>query len=106
MKKKRSKPATAKLGQDILKGMREMQAWAKGEVELRTRNFNVPEEIDVKAIREKLGLSQAQFAIRYCFSPRTLQQWEQGRSKPDNTARAYLTVIDNNPDAVAKALGG
>jgi putative transcriptional regulator len=58
----------------------------------------------VKAVREKSGLSQTEFAFLYGFNPRTLQQWEQGRSKPDNALRAYLTVIERNPNAVAEAL--
>ncbi len=60
--------------------------------------------VDVKAVREKSGLSQTEFAFLYGFNPRTLQQWEQGRSKPDNALRAYLTVIERNPNAVAEAL--
>jgi putative transcriptional regulator len=71
---------------------------------LRTRVVYVPDEVDVHAVREKSGLSQAQFADRYGFNPRTLQDWEQGRRKPDSAVRAYLTVIDRNPTAVQKAL--
>ena len=60
--------------------------------------------VDVQAIREKTGLSQLRFAERYGFNPRTLQQWEQGRTKPDRAVRAYLMVIDRNPEAVQTAL--
>jgi putative transcriptional regulator len=62
--------------------------------------------IDVREVRERAGLSQGQFAERYGFNPRTLQDWEQGRRNPDSAVRAYLTVIDHNPDAVTKALRG
>jgi putative transcriptional regulator len=68
------------------------------------RARKAPEEIDVRAVREKSGLSQPQFAERYGFSLRTLQEWEQGRAHPDNAVRAYLTVIDRNPNAVEEAL--
>jgi putative transcriptional regulator len=60
----------------------------------------------VKAIREKLGLSQPEFSRRYAFSPRSLQEWEQGRRRPESAVRAYLTVIARNPDAVENALTG
>ncbi len=60
----------------------------------------------MRAVREVLGLSQSQFAARYGFSPRTLQEWEQGRSKPDVAVRRYLKVIENDPKAVERALRG
>ncbi len=59
---------------------------------------------DVKAIRQKLGLSQAAFANRFGFSARTVQQWEQGRSVPDRPARILLRVIECAPEAVDQAL--
>ncbi len=62
------------------------------------------EDIDVRAVREKSGLSQADFAFRYGFNPRTLQDWEQGRRKPDCAHRAYLAVIDRIPSIVEDAL--
>jgi putative transcriptional regulator len=69
-----------------------------------TKAIYVPEDVDVQAVRKKSGLSQAEFAARYGFSLRTLQEWEQGRTNPDSAVRAYLTVIDRNPAAVQKAL--
>jgi putative transcriptional regulator len=59
---------------------------------------------DVRAIREKTGLSQAAFAAAFCLNRRTLQDWEQGKAVPDVAVRAYLTVIDRNPEAVRRAL--
>jgi putative transcriptional regulator len=61
---------------------------------------------DVKAIRKKLKLSQADFARRFGFSVRTVQQWEQGRAVPDRPARILLRVIDQSPQAVERALYG
>jgi putative transcriptional regulator len=58
----------------------------------------------VKIIRRALGLSQEDFAIRYHIPIGTLRDWEQGRATPDQAARAYLTVIARNPEAVRKAL--
>jgi putative transcriptional regulator len=104
--KKASKPKTTPLGESIVRGLEEAAAWARGETQLRTRVIYVPDDVDVHAIREKSGLSQSQFAERYGFNPRTLQDWEQGRARPDSAVRAYLTVIDRNPNAVEKALRG
>jgi putative transcriptional regulator len=102
--KKPSKRKTTALGESIVRGLEEGVAHLRGEIQLRTRVIHVPEAIDVRAVREKSGLSQAQFAEHYGFSPRTIQEWEQGRSRPDSAVRAYLTVIDRNPSAVEKAL--
>ena len=75
----------------------------RGEVALPVRMVHIPNPVDVLAIREKTGLSQVEFALRFGFSARTLQEWEQGRTQPDGAVRAYLTVIGRNPAAVATA---
>ena len=59
---------------------------------------------NVKAIRRKLGLSQAAFAHQFGLSVRTVQQWEQGRAVPDRPARILLRVIETDPQAVEHAL--
>lgn len=58
----------------------------------------------VKTLRRALGLTQEAFAGRYRIPLGTLRDWEQGRSEPDQPARAYLIVIANDPAGVAKAL--
>jgi putative transcriptional regulator len=58
----------------------------------------------VKIIRRALGISQQDFAARYHIPIGTLRDWEQGRVAPDQAARAYLTVIARDPEAVRKAL--
>ena len=99
----RSKKTTP-LGESIVRGLEEGLAHLRGEIRLRTRTVRVPDSVDVRAVREKSGLSQSQFAERYGFNPRTIQDWEQGRTKPDSAVRAYLMVIERNPGAVEKAL--
>ena len=59
---------------------------------------------DIKAIREKLGKSQSEFALMIGVSVATLQNWEQGRRNPRGPARALLKVAENNPKAVTDAL--
>ena len=58
----------------------------------------------VKVIRRALGLSQDGFAARCHIPIGTLRDWEHGRAVPDRAARAYLTVIARNPEAVRMAL--
>jgi putative transcriptional regulator len=58
----------------------------------------------VKTLRRALGLTQEEFARRYHIPLGTLRDWEQGRSEPDQPARAYLKVIARDPKAIAKAL--
>jgi putative transcriptional regulator len=58
----------------------------------------------IKTLRRALGLTQEEFAARYKIPLGTLRDWEQGRSEPDQPARAYLTVIAHDPDGVRRAL--
>ncbi|MEK7215462.1 MAG: helix-turn-helix domain-containing protein [Chloroflexota bacterium] len=61
---------------------------------------------DARKVRERLGLSQQEFARRFHLSLRTLQEWEQRRRIPDGPARILLQIIDREPDAAARALAG
>jgi putative transcriptional regulator len=63
-------------------------------------------EPDVKAIRERLGLTQERFAALIGVSGRTLQNWEQGRRQPEGPAKALLRVVEREPQAVLQALHG
>ena len=63
--------------------------------------FRIP---NVKKLRDRLGLTQEAFAATYRIPIGTLRDWEQGRKLPDAPARAYLTVIARNPEAVAYLL--
>jgi len=57
-----------------------------------------------KTLRRALGLTQEEFAARYHIPIGTLRDWEQGRSEPDQPARAYLKVIAGDPEGVRRAL--
>lgn len=61
--------------------------------------------VNVKKLRDRLGLTQEEFATRYRIPVGTLRDWEQGRKRPDAPARAYLTVIARDPHTVASLLG-
>lgn len=58
----------------------------------------------VRTVRNRLGISQAEFAARYQVPIGTLRDWEQNRKQPDASALAYLRVIAREPDLVARAL--
>jgi putative transcriptional regulator len=59
---------------------------------------------NVKALRDRLGLSQQQFADRYGFSVETIRNYEQGHRRPAGPARVLLEIIASEPDAVTRAL--
>jgi putative transcriptional regulator len=90
-------------GERMVASAKEALAFAKGR-----RNHgcevHVPNDIDVKAIREKISLSQGEFAKLFGLSKRTLEHWEHGRRVPSGPARAFLIVIAREPDAVRRAL--
>ena len=59
---------------------------------------------EIKTVREKLNVSQNQFALMIGVSVRTLQNWEQGRRKPEGPAKALLRIASRNPTALLDAL--
>lgn len=61
--------------------------------------------VDVRAVRARMNLTAEDFAARFGFPVRTLEQWEQGRRKPSGAALVLLKVIETNPEAVERALG-
>jgi putative transcriptional regulator len=65
---------------------------------------HVPQDVDVKAIRNRLGMTQARFSETFGFSLDAIKHWEGGRRIPEAPARTLLTVIDKNPAAVLTAL--
>ena len=75
----------------------------RGEKVAGIRVRNVPEP-DVKAIREAANVSQSDFARLIGINVRTLQNWEQRRSRPTGPARALLKIVASNPTSAIKAL--
>ena len=87
---------------ELLKSVEEMDAIAEGKKK-PTRKFEFPDP-EVKAIREKVGLSQARFAMLIGVSKRTLENWEQGRRHPTGPAKALLRILDADPKHAVEAL--
>lgn len=79
------------------------RVWKKMVREGRVR-LAPPEAVDVRGIRQKLKLSQSDFAARFGFTAAAVRQWEQGRRQPHGPARVLLTIIDREPNAVRRAL--
>ena len=66
--------------------------------------ISAPPQLDAKQVRERLGLSQAEFALRFGLELDTVQNWEQGRYRPDPAARLLLGIIDRDPKLVDSVL--
>ncbi len=69
-----------------------------------SRAWHPPATVDVRAIREALGLSQPAFARRVGFSLGAVREWEQGRRQPEAAARVLLLVIARSPEMVDEAI--
>jgi putative transcriptional regulator len=82
------------LGQEILQSVKEIKAGKVGRVHV----FITPQEI--KATRERIGVSQSSFAAMLNVSPRTLQEWEQGRRQPTGPARSLLIIAARKPEVI------
>ena len=88
--------------EQMMNGLNDVEAFLAGEQE--GFKAHVPEEVDVKAIRNRLGMTQARFSDTFGFSLDAIKHWEGGRRIPEAPARTLLTVIDKNPAAVLTAL--
>lgn len=89
---------------ELLASVHEMDEISKGNAQA-SRSFKF-EEPEVKAIREKVGLSQTRFAGLIGVSKRTLENWEQGRRHPTGPARALLRLLDKDPEYALRTLHG
>ncbi len=88
--------------ENLVESVRQAGRIRRGEAEpSRVAEFA---PVDVKAIRLRLGKSQSEFAQMIGVSVSTLQNWEQGRRRPEGPARALLRVAAANPEVVAAAL--
>jgi putative transcriptional regulator len=86
----------------MMNGLNDVEAFLAGEQE--GFKAHVPQEVDVKAIRNRLGMTQARFSDTFGFSLDAIKHWEGGRRTPEAPARTLLTVIASDPAAVLNAL--
>jgi putative transcriptional regulator len=85
-----------------MQGLREAVAFERGE--LNGARVTVANAVSPAEVRAKLNLNRPQFARLIGVSERTLEGWEQGRTKPTGAARSLLRVAAKNPQAVLEAL--
>ena len=89
---------------ELLASVQEMDEIVQGKkAPARVTKFPEPE---ARIIREKIGLSQNQFAMLIGVSKRTLENWEQGRRHPTGPAKALLRILDVDPEHAVRALHG
>lgn len=88
----------------MIAGLTEALAHARGEIELPSYTVTVPNRVDVAKLRHRFGLSQNAFARAFGLDVTAIHAWEQGRRRPDRTARILLAVIAKEPAAVRRAL--
>ncbi len=87
----------------IRKGLEQAHNHARGQAPKGMRVYT-PESVNVAQLRERLGLTQEQFAARFGFSVATLRHWERGDRRPTGASLVLLNVIERNPKAVLAAL--
>jgi putative transcriptional regulator len=89
----------------IKQGLTEAVAHAKTK-DTKTSGVKLyqPQAVDVSNLRQRLSLTQEQFAARFGFSVATLRHWERGDRSPSGASLVLLNVIDRNPAAVLQAL--
>lgn len=83
---------------ELVLSLREGGAILRGETPA-ARTFAL-EPLDIKIIREKLGLTQVQFAALLGISVGTLRNWEQGRREPEGPAKVLLRIVEKHPEVV------
>ena len=88
----------------VMQGIKEARAYLEGTADKGRYRIHVPEKVDVKKIRRQLGLSQELLRANLCFALSAVRDWEQGRRKPERSARILLKIVEREPDAVSRAL--
>ncbi|MGO8790569.1 MAG: helix-turn-helix domain-containing protein [Terriglobia bacterium] len=88
--------------EQMMDGLNDVEAFLAGERE--EFKVHLPQEVDVKAIRNRLGMTQARFSNTFGFSLNAIKHWEGGRRTPEAPARTLLTVIARDPEGVKRAL--
>lgn len=96
--------------ESIAQGLREAIAYQRGERAEGTKIHEVAAEdvddVDVKALRESLDLTQEGFAAAFCIKVATVRQWEARRRRPTGPARVLLRALARDPVAVLHAIRG
>lgn len=93
------------IGKKVLESIQEILDYEEGrKTNVRVSSVTIDDDVDVRAVRDTLDLSQQKFADLYGLPVATIQNWESGRRKPELAAKLLLKVIEKSPDLVAKAI--
>ena len=107
VRRKRSELGSAKLPRGYKRPTEaQIQEWKAedGDQDFEFSDFRLVRNVNVRALRERLGLTQAEFARRFRFPLRSVQEWEQGRKRPAAGTMTLLLAISRKPKALADAL--
>ena len=105
-KKTINKKGLSPIARDIVESMEEYGAYRRGEktdIKVIRVSPKIPEDVDVKSIRGKLGMTQQEFT-GFGFSLSAIRHWEANRRMPEGAARVLLMVIARNPSVVLETL--
>jgi len=108
VEKKKAAVQKRNIANEILQGLREMQAYRQGKITLRTFKIEEPSplpEVDARLIREtreQLNVSRRVFAHQLRVNERTLEKWEQGRAKPNKQAATLILLTRKFPDTLKR----
>jgi putative transcriptional regulator len=95
----------SRVGDDIIEGLKEAIAHARGEQVPGLRVHHIEGDVvDPRAVRQRLRLTQAQMARFLGTSASGYRKWEQGQRAPSGAARTLLRVMEREPEAVLRAL--
>jgi putative transcriptional regulator len=93
------------VAREALDGLKELSSHIAGKpTKGVVTTVRIPADIDVRALRTRIGLSQEAFARTYAIPLNTLRKWEQRTRKPDQASRVYLTTISRDPKAIKRLL--
>lgn len=87
----------------LVRALNTVARYERGEVQLKATEV-VPPVVDVRHVRDTLGLSQKDFATKFGFSLASVRNWEQGVREPEGPARVLLALIQQNPRLVEREL--
>ena len=88
----------------LLQGLKEAVSHANGTADNSKFRIHTPEMIELRRVRKSLNMTQKEFAETFGFSVRTIGEWEQGRRKPEASARILLKLIEKEPEMVLRTL--
>jgi len=92
----------SEFAEGLMEGLQEALAWKRGEIALEVVNIDPMPVERIRAIRRKVARSARQFETKFGIPASTINNWEQGRRRPDPAGRLLLKMIEQDPEAVER----